>query len=693
MFLSFSVEEDSVRPFMHLLHTVSKQGEGVFFEPHRDMLQLRVVNSTRSTHMLVTIAACHLKGYRYIHRSAAADSSGQPGSAPAGTSSSLHDEDGEFYLLLPTKALTMTVLRQSQGLGKMHVRYDPNSASVMAACDTLQWECVLSCGTTKSFALPLAEGRPERAFFAPERFLFDACGEAWLWGALLGWFPASRPRVVVQPLKSRLELWVVDNGEADATEGAHPPLDGSKSGGAETKVVASQEHFRFMQLHAPQDDEPHGEWTTSSRENGAVAEARASATGSNGVLLPGKIIELKPFKQVCMLAHQLGLMIRVRTGGEGLPVFVEAITAQAASLAAKTAATDATTTTTAAAAAAAVPVFSGNGVAVLQQNTFGKHLPPADNAFQVTFSMYLAAFDVPQRAMDGGEGLTATSRRSINSVTTVAGEDRGVAAAGGTHEAEAPVAATCFAPLSAGAAPPSGSPQQTLPTMTATTAPGPDRRPTCAANGTERVKHGAPSPPGVLVPASLGRGSSGLLDGPSQVNATPSRGGERALPSAGGEVVVGATPDAPADAVAAASVAGGGAVTPRRGGKRPRGGETVDGASPQQTIVSCTAVAPTATLAAQSASFVAPTNVSSSDRTQAGVQQREEGPTLSDSARPSMGTRLPLDFNAFMQEIAEEAKEEEEEEEPSEEDEDLQRFLDSCISLFVQPSTQTAQSQ
>ncbi|RNE99197.1 hypothetical protein TraAM80_08323 [Trypanosoma rangeli] len=681
MFLSFSITGASVRPFMHLLQTVCKQGEGIFFEPHQDVLQLRAVNSTRSTHMLVSIAACHLEGYHYIHGNSAANSSGQEGSPTSETNPSRHNDingSGESFLLLPTKALTVTVLRQSQGLCAVHVHYDATSASDMAACDALQWECVLSCGTTKKFGLPLAEGRPERAFFAPERFGFDACAAAWLWGALLAWFPASRPRVVMQPLKSRLELWVVDNGEADIMEGAQPPLDGGKSGGAETKVVASQDHFLFMQQYEPHDGEPHRGSATASREKSGVDEA-CGAAGASEVLLPGKIIEMKPFKQVCLLADQLGMMIRVRTGVEGLPVFVEAITVQAAqqaaALAIKTATKDA--------AASAVSVFSGNGVAAMPQNMFGRHPVPVENSFQVTFSMYIAAFDVPQRVLDGGEGFTATNRHSTNSVTTVTGEDRGVGTASEMHEVGAPVASTYVAPLSPDAAPALAGAPQALPTITASATAGPAVILEGATNGADPAKNNVCSPPGVLVSASLNQGPSGLFDGPSQVDASPSHSNGRTLFSPGGEIVVRATPDAP-------TAAEGRASTPRRGGKRCRGGETVDGKSPQQSIVSCTAGVTTAMSVAQSASFVAPTNVSSSDRTQAGLQQREEELMLSGSAKPPVETRFPLDFNAFMQEIAEEAKEDEE---PSEEDEDLQRFLESCMSLFVRPETPATQPQ
>ncbi|PWV01745.1 putative DNA repair protein Rad9 [Trypanosoma cruzi] len=664
MFLSFSVTGASVRPFMHLLQTVAKQGEGLFFEPHRDSLQLRVVNSTRSTHMLVGIAARYLEGYRSIHGNSVTNSCEKSGGATSETNLPRHEDDrDEFFLMLPTKALLATVLRQSQGLCSVHVRYNATSASDMVSCDTLQWECVMSGGIIKKFLLPLAEGRPERAFFSPDRFSFDACAAAWVWGALLGWFPASRPRVVVQPLESRLELWVVDSDEPNVMQGAHPPLESGKGGGAETKVVASQEHFLFMRQH-----EPRGEGTAVSNETSEVGDARA-APRSRGLSLPGKIVEVKPFKQVCLLADQLGMMIRVRTGVEGLPVFVEAITVQDAQQAA------------AAVAAATVKdaVAAESSNAAVQQNVFGRHSLPSENSFRVTFSMYIAAFDVPQRALDSGEGFTASSRRSTNSATTVTGEERGVVTASSLQEVNAPLVSASAAPPSSDGVPLSGIAQRTPFKIAENMATGQVIRPTGVTNEKNPVLNSVCSPQRVLVPASPTQVPSCALDGPSLVGATPLRSGGRiSSPSNGEEMVVRATPEV------------GGIVTPHRGDKRPRGGESVDGRFPQESVVGCTAgtTDTTAMSFAPTASFVAPTNLSPNDRRQAGEQQGREGPIPSVSARPSLETRFPLDFNAFMQEIAEEAKEDPEE---SEEDEDLQRFLESCVSLLVLPVTPATQ--
>ncbi|KAF8277990.1 putative DNA repair protein Rad9 [Trypanosoma cruzi] len=664
MFLSFSVSGTSVRPFMHLLQTVAKQGEGLFFEPHRDSLQLRVVNSTRSTHMLVGIAACYLEGYRSIHGNSATNSCEKSGGATSETNPPRHEDDrDEFFLMLPTKALIATVLRQSQGLCSVHVRYNATSASDMVSCDTLQWECVMSGGIIKKFLLPLAEGRPERAFFSPDRFSFDACAAAWVWGALLGWFPASRPRVVVQPLESRLELWVVDSDEPNFMQGAHPPLESGKGGGAETKVVASQEHFLFMRQH-----EPRGEGTAVSNETSEVGDARA-APRSRGLSLPGKIVEVKPFKQVCLLADQLGMMIRVRTGVEGLPVFVEAITVQDAQQAA--AAVAATTVKD------AVAAESSN--AAVQQNVFGRNSLPSENSFRVTFSMYIAAFDVPQRALDSGEGFTASSRRSTNSATTVTGEERGVVTASSLQEVNAPLVSASAAPPSSDGMPLSGIAQQTPFKIAENMATGQVIRPTGVPNEKNPIANSVCSLQRVLVPASPTQFPSCALDGPSLVGATPLRSGGRISSSSNGEeMVVRATPEV------------GGIATPHRDGKRPRGGESVDGRFPQESVVGCTAdtTDTTAMSFAPTVSFVAPTNLSPNDRGQAGEQQGREGPIPSVSARRSLETRFPLDFNAFMQEIAEEAKEDPEE---SEEDEDLQRFLESCVSLLVLPVTPATQ--
>ncbi|KEG08123.1 hypothetical protein DQ04_07961020 [Trypanosoma grayi] len=638
MFLSFSVTGVFLRPFVQLLQTASKQGEGLFFEPHDDVLQLRAVNSSRSTHLLVSIATCHLEAYRFC--TTADSNEANRSTPPQGAPSCGDDEGDEFYLLLPTKALLATVLRQTQGLCAMHIRYNGAATSDMMVGDTLHWECVMSCGTVKTFALFLAEGRPERAYVSPDFYSFDACAAAKVWGALLGWFPASTPRVVVQPLASRLEMWVVDDAEdGDA------PLETGKAGGADTKVVASQEHFLFM--HYQQQQQQDGEHVRLSATSLEGGEARNTARSQGVLLLPGKSIEVKPFKQVCLLADQLGMMIRVRTGGEGVHLFVEAITTQEAMQTA---------------AAVSSSVFTADNAAAAPQTLFQRHAALSETALRVKFSMYIAAFDVPHRALGSGEGLRTSGRRSITSTVTAVAEGYGTApmssdiavSSAKVHQSALTTRGTPTELLM-----PSTHPTG-LPIASASSAPAP-------------VVGSVTTPPRVLAAASLTQFPGRLSGDVSVVNASPM---SASLGGGGSVVMVAATPEAGGSGVT---------VAQHSGHKRSREGGDGEGQSPLQWDGDYIATANTThTHVGDSPSFVAATNASMCEHTS--PREKLQQQKSMDGELPSQSTPYPLDFNAFMRELAEEAREGKEEDE-DDDDDDLQRFLESCASMLVVPAT------
>ncbi|ORC88167.1 uncharacterized protein TM35_000182240 [Trypanosoma theileri] len=744
MFLSFSVTGVFLRPFVQLLQTAAKQGDGLFFEPHNDVLLLRAVNSSRSTHFLVTIAASHLEAYRckrnsghHTHDNNNNNSSSSSNNNNKHNNNNNNDDESpnrrdsttdidhtdltdvqgndktEFHLLLPTKALMATVLRQAQGLSAIHLHYDGTTQCDEMGesnCDTLQWECVMSCGIVKKFALPLAEGQPERAFVPPDRFIFDACAAAREWGALLGCFPQSTPRVVLQPLPSGLKLWVLADADINNGNGAQPSLDAHKNGAAETMVVASHEHFLFVQMHSQQQQQQQG-------EGQQLQDGEKNMIVRRTMLLPGKIIEVRPFKQVCMLADQLGMMIRVRSGEEGLPLFLEAITTDEARQA----------TSNAAIHSSAFTTDNNNNnnhnhnynTTVAPQALFHKHSIPVEQPFQVTFSMYIAAFDVPQSALENSEHHRTSGRRSTNSTAITSAEDAVVMGVSSENLCSDPSITTCGEAVM-----PS---ENVLPTatktvetssvtardlLTALTMPSANQHPphtninmntvssstttttTTTMGELDYAAGSASSPPHVLVAASPTQGRSEYTNEPSMVNAsttTPIHENCRLSSSSSvGAIVMKGTPE------------GGGIITQRSHSKRSREGREDVSASPLHQHISPsvhtthTTINTTTGNVGKSPSFVAATNTSSCaplQNQQKQQQQQQQWPQLSSLngvAESPINARHPLDFNAFMREIAEEANEEMYDDE---EDEDLQRFLESCASMLVLPATPSTQPE
>ncbi|CCD17015.1 unnamed protein product, partial [Trypanosoma congolense IL3000] len=364
MFLTFTIMGDFLRPFLQLLQTTARQGEVIYFEPLEGVLRLRSVSASRTVYLLATVATEHMNGYRYSGKSSAAAGVTLDGVDEARGETSRGGADVECHLPILGKALLSTVLRQGQQLRSLSVHYTDEDCDVGTG-DTMRWECIVGDGTVKTFLLQLLDKMPERILISPDAYTFDACAPAKIWGSFLRHLPSS-PYVIIQPRRQHLELLVIN-----FSKGAEQEPDST--------IVVWPSDLLFMHQ-----------------------KSTANSSIDSDVPLPGKVIDAKPFKQVCMLADQLGMMIRVRSGVEKLPLFVETITAQEVG-----------------------EVAAGRASAFLSDGPEGSlsdgpvsRLMPLFSPFRVRFSMYISANDIALPEVFGPNNLATASRRSTNSSLT-----------------------------------------------------------------------------------------------------------------------------------------------------------------------------------------------------------------------------------------------------------------------------------
>ncbi|KAH8620796.1 hypothetical protein ERJ75_000027700 [Trypanosoma vivax] len=231
----------------------------------------------------------------------------------------------------------------------------------------------MTSGVVKRFVLPLLDAQPERAHVAQERYSFDACASAKTWGAFLRCLPSTASHIIVQPFDTQLEFLA-----ANHTEGA-----------ANSKVIAQRGDLLFVH-----------------RKQLQALGGCSLAPATVGPPLPGKVIEAKPFKQMCLLADQLSLMIRVRSGAEDVPLFIMAVTREEAQRA----------------ATCNAPAFAKGAMASGALPNRG--VVSGEKPYPVQFAMYMAATDVKPRTCRKDVG---SSSRSTTYSPQLAARDSGSA--------------------------------------------------------------------------------------------------------------------------------------------------------------------------------------------------------------------------------------------------------------------------
>ncbi|KPI82885.1 hypothetical protein ABL78_8099 [Leptomonas seymouri] len=251
--------------------------------------------------------------------------------------------------------------------------------------DMVRWKCTYARSITKTFLLRLAEGVPTSVCADAARYHFEVCGEARTYGSLLASLPSGTVQCGLTLLESGgLELRSVSNAQQQPTASsargkaassmAAPSADGSAT--VVTAFAKAFHVFRFFdvvrasvadapspdRVHAaavsepqqqahhrgaddldassgpsavlptpsPNTQQPQQQQSDVESRNVASNAAAAAAAGQPipkpFVQLPGKVFDVKPFKQAAWLAEQLGVQLRLRCGEAGMPLILGSIT-------------------------------------------------------------------------------------------------------------------------------------------------------------------------------------------------------------------------------------------------------------------------------------------------------------------------------------------------------------------------------
>ena len=383
MSLEFTVSGGNIRTFLSVLLCVSKIGDVVFFIALKDGIELSAVTSTRNGHIAVCIDE---RCFDHFHFTPPTPASHPSSSAEKSETRSAENEEahasGELSLCVLAKTLTATLLRQhnNANLQRIEFSYDTSVAhppkqssddnnnntadgranefdEKRSDADMVRWTCHYTRNITKTFLLRLAEGAPTSVCTDAARYHFEVCGDARTYGSLLASLPSSTSQCGLTLLESGgLELRSISSTQqqqqqqqqsrasspltmrrkaalssAAAAAGA-AALSADGSAAVVTAFAKSFHLFHFFDVvcapadssttQPPQQQQEHPSETGPDK---AVVEARHIVM-QPFVHLPGKVFDVKPFKQAAWLAEQLGVCLCLRCGEAGMPLVFSSIT-------------------------------------------------------------------------------------------------------------------------------------------------------------------------------------------------------------------------------------------------------------------------------------------------------------------------------------------------------------------------------
>lgn len=244
--------------------------------------------------------------------------------------------------------------------------------------DVVRWRCIYAGNITKVYLLRLADGAPTSVCADATRYHFEVCGDAYTYGSLLASLPGSTGQCGLTLLEGGgLELRSVSNTQqqsstrstranraggssaasrtsgTSATDPASPSAAAAAADGSATVVTAFANSFHLFHFFdvvraplpasadavddvdastgpsaVPPTPSPHN----PSQQQQQQQEMHSAITASTRLLekpfvpLPGKVFDVKPFKQATWLADQLGVQLRLRCGEMGTPLVFASIT-------------------------------------------------------------------------------------------------------------------------------------------------------------------------------------------------------------------------------------------------------------------------------------------------------------------------------------------------------------------------------
>lgn len=621
MLLKFTAAGDFLRPFINLLQATTKQGVVLFFQPLDNVLVLRTVGPNSTLYLVASVGTEHFHEYCYDKGDATADSFAVDGVLEAGKDSSAEVNNMEHHVPVLSRALLATVLRQPQGLHLISVQYSSRDGDGISK-DVMQWECVCGDGIVKVFMLPLVREKLERAYVNPERYVFDACASAKTWGHFLRHLPGSQ-FIVVQPHDTHLELLVMNCSEAAGHE-------------VDSKVLVRQGDLLFMRrIH------------------------RATEGNDDGYsLLPGKYAELKPLKHICLLADQLGMMIRLRSAMGGVPLFVETLTMQEAQ---------------SLKAGGAPTVSMDTVIDTTAPDLYNRGMAPISSSLRIRYAVYIPAIDIWPSSADSFDAPTDGGRRSVASTATSHRDSRDLTnIASPRGSVGLPQADPCLGCAETPVA------SATTAVNGVTSAP----LPTGLHFGTNQVGPGGGLNPQTLASPTPAPLTSGYSVGSPAISA---QSAPLYDPPPSGVVI-----DGNMMMVRSTFQIGNSVGSEHTNYKRSRDNVTSERSSALPFSLServpCTdnfGPQPIEQRGHESTTWstLTPEKRSSS---QLNHDEQSKLPPMGSRQLP-LDARYPLDFNAYVQELDEGRCEDD----LDEDDEDLQRFLDSCASVLVVPQTQS----
>jgi hypothetical protein len=235
--------------------------------------------------------------------------------------------------------------------------------------DVVRWKCLYLHNMTTSFVLRLADGVPTSVCADATRYHVDICGEARTYGSLLASLPSSAGQCGLTLLENGgLELRSVSNAPSPHQQQQQATGSPSTADGSATVVTAFAKAFRLFRFFdlvpVPADGSSQQHNNSSITNTVVVDDAGVTSSGVSMipptpsqpptqqqqqsednpasttwgaassyhlvvrpfVALPGKVFDVKPFKQAAWLAEQLGMQLRLRCGDAGTPLIFASIT-------------------------------------------------------------------------------------------------------------------------------------------------------------------------------------------------------------------------------------------------------------------------------------------------------------------------------------------------------------------------------